>query len=301
MQVSIIPEIGFMFKNLFSKNYYETFLKDHKTQDLKESNKPDISFRKGVYLSEVKDDFFHLLRCSTNFNGPTECFTINDREIIFIVNKAAQKVYPNAAELNHVLAQVYHNSTINNRQKRAKIPAHSDKTEDMPQNGLIAFCTFYDPESLKNKKYKIIEGDVLYKNTSALTKLRFINKETKKKIEITLLPNSAFVIDLKTNEKFTHEIVPPNLDSKDIPTRLGYVIRCSKQKAKFIDKTYIENSDGNFVPLREPTEEDIEKLKNLYVLENTNTERPNYDFIDFSLNKGDYMSPASNNSEEQIV
>lgn len=293
-----ILKIGFFFENLlgnFSENFFDTFLQEHKIQELKESNKPDISYRKGIYMSEMKRDdtgvIYHLLRCSTNLNGPTECFTDSDRKIINIVNEAAKKAYPDCSELNHVLAQVYYNHSVNNRQRRAKIPAHSDKTEDMPENGLIAFCTFYDSEILKNKKYRVVDNDIFYKNTSALTRLRFIDKETKEKTDITLTPNSVFIIDLKTNERYTHEIVPPNLDSKDIPTRLGYVIRCSKQKAKFTGKTYIENFDGKYVPLREPTEEDIIKLKNLYILENTNTVRPNYDFIDFSLNKGDYINP----------
>ena len=46
--------------------------------------------------------------------------------------------------LNHVLAQIYQNTTVREVPKKACIPAHSDKTKDMPmEDELIAFCTLY--------------------------------------------------------------------------------------------------------------------------------------------------------------
>ena len=59
--------------------------------------------------------------------------------------------YP--ASLNHVLAQIYYNksATEDQKQTKAKIKAHSDKTKDMPTNGLMAFCTFYDNLNKINK------------------------------------------------------------------------------------------------------------------------------------------------------
>ena len=38
------------------------------------------------------------------------------------------------------------------KEKKAKIKAHSDKTKDMPRNCLIAFCTFYNFDNVKIKQ-----------------------------------------------------------------------------------------------------------------------------------------------------
>ena len=286
-----IPDIGFYYPRLFDKNYYTTFLKEHNPQPLSESNKDSVAYRKGVYITDVSDDLkFHVLRCSSNLHGATENLTATDREIITLANQTAKKHYPDSADLNHVLAQVYYNHTINSRDRRAKIPAHSDKTEDMPRNGLIAFCTFYDP-IVESKKYHHTDTDVLYKKASALTSMKFINKTSGKTTIIPLQPNSLLLIDLNTNRTHTHETIPPLLASSDVPTRLGYVIRCSDQKAKFSDgQTYLLHADA-YTPLLPPTTEKIKHLKELYLQENLETTTPDYGFIDFSLNQGDYLRP----------
>ena len=297
-----IKDIGFYYQNLFGdKDYFTPFLGAHKPQSLTESDKPDKAYRKGVYLSEVTVDdekslHFNLLRCSSNLHGPTENFSDTDREILGIAQAEAVKHYPGSAKLNHVLAQIYYNHVINNRDKRAKIPAHSDKTEDMPKNGLIVFCTFYDPEALQSKKYHKVGGHLLYKNTSALTSLKFVNKITNEITIVPLHPNSALFIDLNTNKNYTHEIVPPNLGSNDVPTRLGYVIRCSNIPAVHkSSQTYLLNPETNeYTPLLPATDEKTKMLKELYVQENVSTTTPDYPFIDFSLNQGDYLAPKVN-------
>lgn len=145
----------------FDKSYYTEFLNCHTPQQLTESNKPDISYRKGVYLSNVSPDGkFNLLRCSSNLQGPTENFSEYDTYIVAKANKHAKTIFDNPAELNHALAQVYYNHTIDGRVKRAKIPAHSDKTKDMPENGIMVFGTFYNPAELSDKKYHVVDGNV---------------------------------------------------------------------------------------------------------------------------------------------
>jgi hypothetical protein len=158
----------------------------------------------------------------------------------------------------------------------------------MPDNGYIVFCTFYNSLLFKKGTYN---DEIMYKKTSALTILRFVHKTTKTITNIPLYQNSALFIDLNTNANYTHEIVPPNLSSTDVPTRLGYVVRCSKQNAKYTDKTYIKSPNGEYVSLTEPTPEVITQLKKIYRDENMNSERPQYPFFDFSLNTGDYRKP----------
>jgi hypothetical protein len=297
-----IKDIGYYHPNLFgSKNYFTEFLKAHALQKLTESNKGDVAYRKGVYITSVtkSDDAtikFNLLRCSTNLQGPTENLTDVDNEIIQIAQLQAKNHYPNSAPLNHVLAQVYYNYLINNRNRRAAISSHSDKTEDMAENGLIVFCTFYDPDILQSNEYKEVDGDIRFKNTSALTSLKFVSKTTKEVTHVTLQPNSALFIDLNTNRTHTHEIVPPKLASCDIPTRLGYVIRCSNVSAVYKnEKTYLLNPETKeYTELLPVTDEKIKMLKQLYAQENRDLETPNYPFIDFSLNQGDYLEPALN-------
>ena len=329
MERGMKMEIGHMFPSYFDKDfdYFKSFHDDHVPQLLSESDKGDVAYRKGIYLSDVTEDGrFWLLRCSSNLRGPTDNFSPTDRMIIARVNETAQAFFPGSALLNHVLAQVYHNHSLNGKQRRAKIARHSDKTKDMPVNGLMAFCTFYDWTNVPNRKmYKVDPNDhynILYKHSTALTILRFIPKSgvdvgvgvgDQKQIDVLLYPNSVFLMDLETNRLYTHEIVPPNLDSIDIPTRLGYVIRCSKQEAKFeAGQTWLRRSpspspspsppspspppasvkkDDEWEPLRRPTVDDIARLKELYRVENATTERPDYGFINFSLNDGDYLSP----------
>ena len=287
---------GIYFKQFFNseKDYFDNITKEHQFQTLTESNKPDIAMRKGIYLSKVvkENDYeyrFNLLRCSTNLKGCTENFRDTDNEIISNVNNIVKDYFVDPIELNHVLAQVYENKISDGKEKKAKISAHSDKTKDMHRNGLIAFCTFYKDYKIKNV------GDVLYKGQSIFTKLRFRLKKDVENMcssfEITLYPNSVFIIPLSTNRLYTHEISQSVLPIDMIPTRLGYVIRCSNLEVVHrYGTTYIESNNG-LVAMEEPTEKDIKHLKNLYYKENATTDIIDYGDIYFSFNQGDYLMP----------
>jgi hypothetical protein len=301
-----IHNVGVYFKNLFNLNtdYFNLITSEHKFQTLTESNKASNAFRTGIYLTKVDEINngdgngeikFNLLRCSTNLNGPTDNFRDTDNEIINKVNKMAEYFFKEKTDLNHVLAQVYENKIIinsNNKtvEKKAKIKDHSDKTKDMPRNGLIAFCTFYKKNPNNNK----IEE-------TALTRLRFrlksmvTDKNLKNVFDVVLHPNSVFIISLHMNRLYTHEIIPSTLPINKIPVRLGYVIRCSKTTAVFKNnKTYIiDKYNGQFIlnELKEPTEYEITELRKLYFKENVTDEIINYGNVYFSMNKGDYMKP----------
>ena len=302
---------GILFKKFFSKNYFSNIETNHQFQKLTESNKPGISYRTGIYLTDVEETDegtkFNLLRCSTNFKGPTCGFSPDDKEILQKVNKISKECFRDEVELNHVLAQIYHNTVVTNngrkREKKAKIKKHSDKTKDMSKNGLIAFCTFY--KEFENEAFNIPgvkeskseKCNFYYKKCSILTKLRFELKKDYwdsnmvKKFNIDLHPNSLFIISLKTNRFYTHEIVPSILPIEHLPTRMGYVIRCSNQKALFKNnKTYIMDGDS-LSELKEQYIEGIHNLKCQYAKENITSEHLNYKKVDFSLNQGDYTQP----------
>lgn len=309
-----IHNVGVYFRNFFdpSKDYFDLISKQHKFQALTESNKGTDAFRTGIYLTKVeqKDDEtnFRLLRCSSNLRGPTDNFRDIDLEIVNQVNCVSDYFFEQKANLNHVLAQIYENKIVNSgnkvTEKKAKIKAHSDKTKDMPRNGLIAFATFYksysdnkfnDPDLKRIKKSKSDSCDYCSNDVSVFTKLRFKLKNNDigltKNFDVILYPNSVFIIPLSTNRLYTHEIVPSVLQISKIPIRLGYVIRCSNVEAVYKnDQTYIRDND-KLIELVEPDEVDVKELRDTYFKENTTTDMITYDKFYFSLNEGDYEKP----------
>jgi len=303
--------VGVYFRGMFNsgKDYFKLIEAEHKFQNLTESNKPGQAFRTGIYLTKVEEQNdevkFKLLRCSSNFSGPTDNFRSTDNEVVSQVNGISRFFFAEKTELNHVLAQIYENHVVESddkrteKEKKAKIKKHSDKTKDMPRNGLMAFCTFYkDYSNDKNiQKSKTDPFDYCYKDVSVLTTLRFELKNTvndpnlKRKFDVTLYPNSVFIMSLDANRLYTHEIVPSKMSVYRLPTRLGYVIRCSKTDAVHKDgNTYIVNN-GSYVKLEEPDKVGVNRLKDLYFRENTTHDLITYDGFNFSLNKGDYVRP----------
>lgn len=297
-----VYNLGIYFKNIFeNKKYFEAILEEHTFQTLTESNKPNNALRKGIYITNVTENnnetTFNLLRCSSNFEGPTDNFRQTDKEIINTITEAANPFFSIPLNLNHVLAQVYYNNLDNN--KKAKIKEHSDKTKDMDLNGVMVFCTFYNSQELEKLTPSTKDiFDKVYKETSGLTKITFRIKNDVKdtnlpdKFTLKLYPNSALVIPLSTNMLYTHEIIPGSLDASKLPTRMGYVIRCSNVKAVHTDNgTYILNGSER-INMVAPYSSGISKLKTLYFLENTTSNLINYgNTFNFSLNSGDYLKP----------
>lgn len=310
-----IFNVGIFFRKLFnsSKDYYREITLEHEFQRLGMSDKPGQAYRNGIYLTHVKESEkginFKLLRCSTNLHGPTDNFRDTDKNIIERINSICDYSFCEKVNLNHVLAQTYHNVIVTSnektKEKKAKIAEHSDKTKDMPKNGVIAFCSFYEGyvdgvfnPDLNIKKSKDDPYDYCYKNISVLTKLRFrLKNEVKdsimeKSFDIVMYPNSVFIIPLSTNRLYTHEIIPPNLPVDRLPTRMGYIIRCSNTNAIFKNnKTYIVKNLQEH-ELEEPTKKGLEELRELYYKENTTIEMVDYnDRFFFSMNRGDYQKP----------
>lgn len=106
------------------------------------------------------------------------------------------------------------------------------------------------------------------------------------------------LIPLSTNRLYTHEIKPPRLPVEKMPTRMGYVIRCSDRRAKHDAAvaggiTWIEDaaSDGGWAPMEVMTEDDNRALKELYFRENASSQAVSYPTSRFSMNQGDYLPP----------
>ena len=118
-------------------------------------------------------------------------------------------------------------------------------------------------------------------NTSVLTRLRFrlksdvsnIDNKYTPQFDIILYPNSLFLMSLITNRIYTHEIVPSGLPIDKIPTRMGYVIRCSNTLATRKDRRTYLNKGNKLIEMEEHDEEGITRLKNLYYRENMTSEK----------------------------
>ncbi|MFH7597940.1 hypothetical protein WDV06_22950 [Streptomyces racemochromogenes] len=282
---------------------------EHAFQSLTESTKPGTAHRSGIYLTPVTrsgDELhFRLLRCSTNLSGPTENFRPTDTRIVEELNREAATLFRDPAPLNHVLAQVYHNTaaTAGRKQSKARISAHADKTKDMPVNGIMAFCTFYDRlDGLRPLDEDAFDHGV--KGVSGLTRLRFRLKEPAAEhaggaagalpaeFTVTLHPGSVFFMPLSTNRLYTHEIRPSPLDAELLPTRLGYVVRCSSTEAVHKDGRTFLKAAGDPVELGPPTPAGMDELRALYAEENRSSSAVDYgDAFTFSMNTGDYRAP----------
>ncbi|MEZ4364098.1 MAG: hypothetical protein R3B48_28250 [Kofleriaceae bacterium] len=300
--------VGVYYRRFFDPDgdYFARLSSEHTFQALTESTKPSKAHRTGLYLTPVERDaeglHFRLLRCSTNLSGPTENFSTTDHAIVDALNQEASVIFQDQAPLNHVLAQIYHNTPASEtqRQAKAKISAHADKTKDMPGNGLMAFCTFYDGlEKLQPLTDDAFDyGD---NGVSGLTRLEFHLKDAAadeaggtlpQRFTVTLYPDSVFFMPLSTNRLYTHEIRSAALDAEQLPTRLGYVVRCSSAEAVHVEgQTYLKRG-RELVKLAPPTDEELQELRALYAQENKSAAPMDYGSgHDFSMNEGDYLAP----------
>jgi hypothetical protein len=305
---TLVHGVGVYYRRFFDLGFdhFNRICTEHTFQTLTESTKPGKAHRTGIYLTPVKQDseelHFRLLRCSTNLSGPTENFRANDIQIVDALNQEAVFIFQNQAPLNHVLAQIYHNTPAATAQKqsKAKISAHADKTKDMPVNGIIAFCTFYDQLD-KLRPLTKDPFDYGYKGISGLTRLHFRLKEPivehpgcslPSQFTLTLYPNSVFFMPMSTNRLYAHEIRSSMLDAEMLPTRLGYVVRCSSAEAVHKNDHTFLKMDGKLVKLIPPTPEGMNELRKLYAEENKTQAFIDYgDQFLFSLNTGDYSAP----------
>jgi hypothetical protein len=303
--------VGVYYRRFFEldADHFGRIRAEHAFQFLTESTKPGTAHRSGIYLTPVTrsgDELhFRLLRCSTNLSGPTESFRPTDTRVVEDLNREAAAVFRNHAPLNHVLAQIYHNTpaTAERKQSKAKISAHADKTKDMPVNGVMAFCTFYDRlEKLRPLTEDAFDHGV--KGASGLTRLHFRLKEPTEgrdegafpsQFTLTLYPGSVFFMPLSTNRLYTHEIRPSTLDAELLPTRLGYVVRCSSAEAVHKNgHTFLKAAGdaGDLVKLEPPTPAGMDELRRLYAEENRTSSFIDYgDEFLFSMNTGDYIAP----------
>ena len=114
---------------------------------------------------------------------------------------------------------------------------------------------------------------------------------------------------LSKNCLYTHEIAALVLNVEHLPTRMGYVVRCSAQEAIWKDRqtwlvqrrellgapkseaSFARGSCPNVRKLEPATTEGMAAVRSQYAEENFSDARVDYGEVDFSMNKGDYIRP----------
>ena len=205
------------------------------------------------------------------------------------------------------------------KERKAAIKAHSDKTKDMPASGAIAFCSFY--EAFEDGAFRgpharlchpaadpfdYCVGESFRGGASALTSLHFrLKRDVRddagrfaREFSVTLYPDSLLLIPLSTNRRYTHEIRPSSLPVPYLPTRLGYVARCSKTRALHSaarGTRVVSARDGLPRVLVPGSAADLRSLRSLYFAENTSCDAVRYGDahgdVFFSMNGGDFLAP----------
>lgn len=206
-----IHNVGVFYPKYFQHRDVFDQVSRHKFHNLRQSTKDGVAYRTGVYISPCRylksqssdsdqsqsecdcdsDSYIetHLLRCSTNFPGPTENTMEIDNELIAAAQVAVNECFTERVELNHVLAQIYWNTTFTKKSgievpRKARIVAHSDKTKDMPRNAVMAFASFYQGYDSETecfqidgvKKSKTDPFDYTFEGKSVLSSLKFTLK-----------------------------------------------------------------------------------------------------------------------------
>jgi hypothetical protein len=330
-----IHGLGFQIRNAFNKgNLFDEISKAHGFQQLTQSAEETVALRTGIYISPViacsenlpdeqqnavEGKKYFLLRCSTNMKtGGTENLREPDRLVFEVVQEYAQDFFKYPCNLNHALAQIYNNQkeVVNGvvKHRKATISAHSDKTKDMESNGVMAFVTFYKEYSNAKegsfvnlngvRRSKIDPFDHVRKETSVLTVLRFRRKHgvvptdtmpMPEMFDVVMYPNSIFLMSLQTNRLYTHEIMPAQGEVDQLPTRMGYVVRCSKQLAFYHtqqDNTYLYVDQKPVLMSKNMPNDQFAQVKELYARENQTTEFIQYPIVKSSMNLGDFLEPV---------
>lgn len=319
--------MGVLVRDAFpmETDWYDEVTKAHNWQHLTVHNNKSDAHRLGTYLCEVKDNGngeydYLLMRCSTNFRGPTQCFQDVDRFLLRRATQLLQPYFKQQVKLNHILAQMYVNG-----QTKAGISRHADKDEDFEKDEksgkvashcMIVFISLYEGyvngtfPKLKLERSREDHFDFVYGKggETALTGLEFNRKQqlefpehTPHSFVVRLPPNSVLAIPLYTNNLMTHGTVASKLPSALIPTRLGIVPRTGGCVAKWRDgKTWLWNSTTrSWEALHPATWKEIQLLKDKYKTQNFSDQDPQYEEFFFSMNEGDYEAPLGPNDTPQ--
>lgn len=226
--------------------------------------------RKGNHLVDMQEGRAPLVRTTTKYNIPANCFSGMHRTIIQSIRNEANGIVPSPIDFNNALIEIYDHTYT-------KMKFHSDQSVDLAGDSFIALFSCYE------------QSDAL--PVSAIRKLKVKSKTSEEEFEFLLENNSVILFSLETNSRFQHKIVlEPVKGAKPAEPGnrwLGITFRQSKTYIQFKDGQPCF-SDGTILHLA-----DEEQSKEFYRLRGMENESVDFIYpnISFTLSPADLLLP----------
>ncbi len=158
--------------------------------------------REGAVLIEPKNNQIPIVRTTTKYSTPAQCFNRSHKQIALLVPQL---------EYNNALVEIYD-------KRYCTMGFHSDQALDLDPASYIVIFSCYDNLEVSPEQCR---------------KLIIKNKETQELSEIIMEHNSVIVFSVSVNSKFLHKIVSSSTD--DI-IWLGITFRKSQTYVQFCNE-----------------------------------------------------------------
>lgn len=226
--------------------------------------------RKGNHLVDMLEGRVPLVRTTTKYNIPANCFAAAHRSVAESIEKLAKSIQAVPVHFNNALIEIYESAYT-------KMKFHSDQCVDLEEQSCIALFSCYE------------QAEAL--PVSAIRKLKVRSKTSGEEFEFTLENNSVILFTLPTNALFQHKIVlEPVKGAKPAEPGnrwLGITFRQSK--------TYIHFKDGvpYFPNGTELQLADEEQSRDFYRLRGEENESLDFVYPEmrYTISSGDLLKP----------
>lgn len=227
--------------------------------------------RKGNHLVDSTEQGVAIVRTTTIYQHPAQCFTPIHRQIMESIKMEANHhaaLQGRALSFNNALIEIYDAAYT-------KMNYHSDQCLDLAADSYIALFSCYEnaDELLKNKGLRI---------------LKIKSKITEEEFEIPLENNSLVLFPLSVNSNYLHKIILAALGGSKVENNwLGITFRQSKTFIQFKDNLpYF--ADGQLLRLADEAE-----TKEFYQLRGAENNSTNFIYPDipYTLSISDTLQP----------
>lgn len=226
--------------------------------------------RKGNHLVDMREGRAPLVRTTTKYNIPANCFSGMHHQIVESIKNEANGSVAMPIDFNNALIEIYDHTYT-------KMKFHSDQSIDLAGDSFIALFSCYE------------QSDAL--PLSAIRKLKVKSKTSGEAFEFLLENNSVVLFSLETNTRYQHKIVlEPVKGAKPAEPGnrwLGITFRQSKTYIQF-EEGQPRFSDGTILHLA-----DEEQGKEFYRLRGMENESVDFVYPEmvYTLSPGDLLMP----------
>jgi hypothetical protein len=224
-------------------------------------------------LVDLKNNLIPLVRTTSVYKNPNQCFSDIHRQLIDRIQKALNPHGYDTLRFNNALVEIYDSGYT-------KMGYHSDQSLDLnPDSSICIFSCYSDPSTHNLRTLKIKRKE----NINDI--------ESKIESNIVLEHNSCVIFSTEANKKHLHKIILEKNNSnkstdKSIDKWLGFTFRVSDTFIYFTDGIpYFSGSDVRLSLADETEKKDFFKNKSL--------ENSNINFvwpkINYTVNCGDLI------------